>query len=153
MSDSIRALDLTVDAIAQRVLQIQRMAYQIEAELIGFDGIPQLHESLQDLSESCENFLGFFVEDTLAGVLSYSIDKHILDIGRLVVHPDYFRRGIGKQLVQFVETIAEIERIVVSTGALNRPTRYLYEQSGYELLEEKQIVDGLIMAFYQKNLS
>ena len=153
MSDSIRALDLTVDVIAQRVLQIQRMAYQIEAELIGFDGIPQLHESLQDLCESRESFLGFFIKDTLAGVLSYSIDKHILDIGRFVVHPDYFRRGIGKQLVQFVETIAEIERIVVSTGALNRPARYLYEQSGYELLEEKQIVDGLIMAFYQKNLS
>ena len=42
----IEPLDLADPATAADVLRVQRAAYRVEAELIGFDGIPPLHEPL-----------------------------------------------------------------------------------------------------------
>jgi ribosomal protein S18 acetylase RimI-like enzyme len=118
--------------------------------LIGFDGIPPLHETLADLQQSEETFIGYYKDDILVGVLSYAILDTTLDIGRLVVHPDYFRQGIGKALVEFVETVSGIKQVIVSTGALNTPARQLYERLGYQLIEEVKLIEGLIIARYEK---
>lgn len=145
----IYRLDLTKDTIAERLLDIQHRAYRIEADLIGFDGTPPLRETLDDLRRSAETFISYFVDDVLAGVLSYMIIDSTLDIGRLVVHPDYFRRGIGKALVEYVETIEGIDKIIVSTAALNTPARQLYVRQGYHLVEEVQLMEGLTIARYE----
>ena len=79
----IQIIDLTDDKLAQRILLIQRLAYRIEAELIGFDGIPALHETLADLKQSDEVFCGYFVDNILAGVISYQIEDSTLDIGAI----------------------------------------------------------------------
>lgn len=146
----IRQLDFTQEKIVVRALAIQKVAYRIEADLIGFDGIPQLDETVADLKNSSETFIGYFVEDLLAGVLSYEIDDHILDIGRLVVHPDYFRRGIARALVEHVEAMKGISKWIVSTGAKNLPARTLYEKLGYQLIDEVTLPVGVSIAQYEK---
>jgi hypothetical protein len=50
---------------------VQRCSYQKEAELIGFFGIPALHETPDDIQRSRETFAGFKEKDQLAGVISY----------------------------------------------------------------------------------
>ncbi|MEL6524324.1 MAG: GNAT family N-acetyltransferase [Chloroflexota bacterium] len=150
MTQLITRLNLAHTKTAQRILTIQRLAYRIEADLIDFDGIPQLHESLAELQASSETFLGYHVNKTIAGVLSYEIDDTTLDIGRLVVHPDHFRKGIGRQLVQHVETIPHITKIIVSTGARNKPACNLYESLGYTHTDTREILAGLTIAFYEK---
>lgn len=149
----IQVLNLTDDSIAERILLIQKLAYRIEADLIGFDGIPALHETIADIRNSAEIFLGYFVDDVLAGVLSYSVDAKILDIGRLVVHPDYFRLGIGQALVKHVESLKNVETIVVLTGAANMPARKLYEGLNYQLIRQRILVEGLQIAEYVKQFS
>ncbi len=54
----IRALDVTDPETAKRLLVMQHAAYAVEAELIGFDGIPPLHEDLAGLMTSTEHWLG-----------------------------------------------------------------------------------------------
>ena len=44
-----RRLDLSDPDTLRRLWDLQRASYAVEAELIGFDGIPALHESLDDL--------------------------------------------------------------------------------------------------------
>ncbi len=148
----IKILNLADNKVAQRILIIQRLAYRIEAELIGFDGIPALHETIDDLKNSEEVFAGFFIEDALAGVISYSIKENVLDIGRLVIHPDYFRRGIARSLVGYVESIENVSRIVVSTGKDNHPARTLYERLAYQFVEHVVLPEGVSISCYEKEI-
>ena len=53
----VERLDLSDVETAVQVLQVQRAAYRVEAELIGFDGIPPLHESYEELIVSSMTFL------------------------------------------------------------------------------------------------
>lgn len=147
----IQDIDFRQQDIAQRALLIQKLAYRIEADLIDFDGIPQLHESIHDLQESDECFLGYFIDDLLVGMLSYALLGDTLDIGRLVVHPDYFRRGIARALVQHLERrFSNVERIVVSTGAENTPACAFYDSLGYTHIGNIILPEGVHIAQYEK---
>ncbi|MEM9952072.1 MAG: GNAT family N-acetyltransferase [Chloroflexota bacterium] len=146
----IKTLDFDETTLAKRALTIQKMAYGIEADLIGFDDIPQLHETINDLQSSPETFIGYFVDHVLAGVLSYDIEDNTLDIGRLVVHPDYFRRGIARALITHIDAIEGVSRWIVSTGAKNSPARHLYETFGYQLVEIVKLPVGVEIAHYEK---
>jgi GNAT superfamily N-acetyltransferase len=149
----IHILDFTNQSLAERALLIQKLAYRIEAELIGFDGIPPLHETVEDLQASDETFLGYFVGEVLAGVISYAIEDYTLDIGRLVVHPEYFRRGIAQALVNAVETTdPTVQRIIVSTGALNTPARMFYEKQDYTHTGDVTLPEGVTISQYEKQL-
>ena len=78
----------------------------------------------------------------------------MLDIHRLVVHPAYFRRGIGQALVRMVEQVEDgIKTIVVSTGAKNIPATRLYWQLGYIEKENKEVVPGLVITLFEKHLT
>ena len=63
----LERLDLTQRGVAAAVLELQRRAYRIEAELIGSDEIPQLSETLEQLQASGETFLGAYLEGTSSG--------------------------------------------------------------------------------------
>ena len=54
----VRSLDLRDDGLAETVLDLQRAAYRIEADLIGSDAIPPLHETLAELTEAPLQWLG-----------------------------------------------------------------------------------------------
>jgi ribosomal protein S18 acetylase RimI-like enzyme len=147
---TIQRLDLLDTQIATQVLAVQRAGYQVEADLIGFAAIPPLMESLAALQASTEQFYGYFVEGSLAGLIAYEFTADRLDITRLVVHPDFFRRGIARQLVAYVLVLTHSPAIVtVSTGALNQPARLFYEQQGFEFVEEVTLPEGVTIARYQ----
>ena len=65
----LQRLDLTDRAVAGAVLAVQRRAYRVEADLVGFDAIPPLHETLADLQASTETFLAANVDGQLAGLV------------------------------------------------------------------------------------
>jgi hypothetical protein len=51
-------LDLCDQPTASELLELQRRAYRVEAELIGSFAIPALHETLAELQRCGETFLG-----------------------------------------------------------------------------------------------
>lgn len=149
----IRRLHLQDMHQARQLLEVQRAAYLVEAELIGSFDIPPLHEDMETLQQTGETFYGYWVEEVLAGAISYKRTSSILDIHRLVVHPAYFRRGIGKNLVQFVEQVEDgIETIIVSTGAKNVPAKRLYTQLGFVEKKEEEVIPGLLISLFEKNI-
>ena len=68
---SLRALDIADATVAADVLDVQRRAYRIEADLIGTDAIPPLRESVEDLRGCGETFLGAFDGERIAGIVGF----------------------------------------------------------------------------------
>jgi ribosomal protein S18 acetylase RimI-like enzyme len=149
----IRALKITQKVVAERVLEIQHASYRIEADLIGFDDLPPLLETWQDLAQSGEVFFGVLIGDDLAGVISYQIQDAVLDIHRVMVHPSFFRRGIGRALVEFVQAReSDVQRVIVSTGTRNEPAVNLYLKLGFRAVDDLEVIPGLWITHFEKIL-
>jgi Acetyltransferase (GNAT) family len=92
----LERLDVTNPEIASAVLDLQRRAYAVEAELIGSDELPPLRESLEELQRSGETFLGAYLGGVLVGAISWRLLDDVLDLHRLVVDPSRHRAGLGR---------------------------------------------------------
>jgi ribosomal protein S18 acetylase RimI-like enzyme len=132
-------LDLSDDTVLHELWTVQRLAYAVEAEIIGFDGIPPLHESLEDLRTCGETFLGLYDEEGLAGAVSYQLDGSTVDICRLVVHPRAHRRGIASKLLDALPDGPQ----TVSTGSKNEPALALYRKRGFVEVGEREVAPGV----------
>jgi ribosomal protein S18 acetylase RimI-like enzyme len=149
----LKRLDLTQQAVAAAVLELQRRAYRIEAELIGSDEIPELSESLEELQASGETFLGAYREGTLVGAISWRVDGGVLDLHRLVVDPTRFRAGIGAALLRAaLAAEPEADRAVVQTGSSNEPAKQLYRREGFEEIDDFEVVPGLRVTRFGRRL-
>ena len=132
-------LDLSDDTVLHELWTVQRLAYAVEAEIIGFDGIPPLHESLDELRACDETFLGLYDEEGLAGAVSYQLDGSTVDICRLVVHPRAHRRGIASKLLDALPDGPQ----TVSTGSKNEPALALYRKRGFVEVGEREVAPGV----------
>lgn len=150
----IQPLDLSDEARTAELLALQRTSYAVEAALIGTSDIPPLKDTPRTLARTGETFYGYFEEGSLVGAISYKNEKGILDIHRLVVHPDHFRKGIGRSLVAFVEETerASSGKIVVSTGSENHPARSLYLSLGFRETREVEVAPALRVTYFEKEL-
>jgi lipoprotein signal peptidase len=142
VNSEIREIDLSLEAPA--LLELQRKAYQVEADLIGFQGIPALYESLEELQNTRETFYGFYQNQVLIGAVSYRLRDTILDIHRLVVSPTHFRQGVARGLLEYLfKTHADVEKIVVQTGSQNTPALALYQGLGFVIQNEIALTKGV----------
>ncbi|MDP4128036.1 MAG: GNAT family N-acetyltransferase, partial [Bacillota bacterium] len=73
-----------------------------------------------------------------------------LDICRLVVHPEFFRRGIGGNLLRKIEELEDPELITVATGTMNKPAKELYRSLGFVAQEELEVAPGILITCFQK---
>jgi ribosomal protein S18 acetylase RimI-like enzyme len=149
----IQVIQISKTRAAKQMLELQRLAYRVEANLIGSDLIPGLHENLKRLQNGGETFYGFFETQELIGAISYKLESQTLDIHRLVVHPDHFRKGIAKSLLEFLLKLEQqAERCIVQTGALNAPAIGLYQKMGFLELEQREVAPNLWVCVLEKVL-
>ena len=129
--------------MAASTVEVQRAAYRVEADLIGFDGIPPLHETAGDVEALDLVLLGAHDDGRLVGLVGYRRDGDTVDIDRLAVHPDHHRKGIGAALLRQVHLIeATATAFEVSTGEANLPAVALYERLGYRSTGTAEIAPG-----------
>lgn len=144
----VHELPIWEDGVAARIVEIQRAAYAVEAALMGFDGIPPLHETVADVRGLTDlTWLGASDGGTLVGIIAWRQDGDLLDVDRLAVDPSHARRGYGRRLL---EALPECSRTVVSTGAANTPGRALYEGLGFVCTAESEIAPGVRLAHYER---
>jgi ribosomal protein S18 acetylase RimI-like enzyme len=147
----LQRLDLADRDAAEAALAVQRRAYRVEADLVGFDAIPPLHESLADLQAADETFLAATVDGQLAGLVSWKRDGETLDLHRLAVDPRFFRAGIGRALVRAAEAAEEgASRVIVQTGAANEPAKALYRSEGFREIGEREVAPGFRVTLFEK---
>ena len=151
MSIEVRELDLAAAGVAETIVVLQRASYRVEADLLGARTLPALKESPRRLRRTREQFLGAFEGERLVGAVSWKRDGPLVDVHRLVVHPDRFRRGIAGLLLDALEEREpDAERSIVATGAANAPARRLYERRGFTAVEEHLAPGSITIVTYEK---
>ena len=132
-------------AKAERLLLVQQGAYAAEAELMGFEGIPPLHETLDELLEAeHQHWLGRFEAATLVGGLAWEDDGGAgLAISRLIVAPSAWRRGHASALLDAFDELAGARAVTTSTGSANTPALALYARRGFVVTGEEEIAPGV----------
>lgn len=146
----IQELDHRSESTAKAIQRIQRPAYLVEAEMMGFQGIPQLKESTLEIRNSSEVFLGYLEEDRLLGFISYKKETNTIDIYRLVVDPEHFRKGVGRELLTFLLEKYKGMDFIVSTGKENVPAKKLYENYGFIEVEDFEVAPGVFCTALEK---
>jgi ribosomal protein S18 acetylase RimI-like enzyme len=137
---------------AEEIVRLQKASYIIEAELINFMQIPPILEDPEDIINSTEIYYGYYLENNLAGIISYTIENDVLDICKVAVHPNYFKKGIATQLIKFIQQRPNIRSIIVSTGLKNTPAVNLYISQGFIKTAEHEVVEGLFIACFEKQV-
>ncbi|NIK54712.1 GNAT family N-acetyltransferase [Kribbella shirazensis] len=147
----ITPLDVTDRTLAERLLTIQHAAYAVEAELIGFDGIPPLQEDLDGLMSSTEHWLGRYDGTRLVGALAYEFpDDRTVEISRLIVDPAHARSGHGRALLDHLDQAEPRPVSVVSTGTANAPAVNLYTSRGYTAIAEVEVAPGVRVTQFRR---
>lgn len=148
----IRKVNHHNEYTAKAIQRIQRPAYLVEAELMGFEGIPQLKESTIEIQNSGETFLGYMEQEVLLGFISYKKENNIVDIHRLVVNPEHFRKGIGRKLLAYLTEEFEGMEFIVSTGKMNKPAKNLYTSFGFVETEDFEVAPGIFCTTLKKEI-
>jgi len=147
----IQKLITTSHKTATSILSIQIPAYEIEAKYINSTAIPRLYDTVPDIQSCDEIFYGYFYEDTLAGFISFKIEKDEVDIHRLVVSPDYFHKGIATKLLLYVfDMFSPSKTYIVQTGKENTPALSLYKKHGFIEVKEIILPDGVVLTSLKK---
>ena len=149
----IGKIDLQDGAVAQQIYELQQASYLVESQLIDYPNLPPLLETVEALQHTGEQFLIFKEDERILGALSYIRTGDILEICRLIVSPNHFRRGIAGKLLRAAEEVeVDIKRIIVSTAENNLPAVTLYQKNGYHLAHRTVLPDGLALVQLKKEI-
>ncbi len=136
----------------EEILVLQRLAFRSEAERYNDDTLPPLTQTLEGIQADFERmvFLKASVDGRIVGSVRAYVEGDTCHLGRLVVHPDFQRRGIGRRLMHEIERrFAHVQRFELFTGHASTPALRLYEGLGYNEFKRKAL-DTHILVFLEK---
>lgn len=138
---------------AEIILALQRLAFQSEAAIYDDFMIRPLTESLEDIKGRFQDrrFLKAIEDGQIVGSIRAFQDGAVCHVERLVVHPDYQRRGIGTVLLNVIETcFPAARRFELFTGHKSENNIRLYERAGYRAVRQKQVTKKLSLIVMEK---
>jgi GNAT superfamily N-acetyltransferase len=120
------------------ILALQKRAYRTEATRYQDYSIPPLTQTLAELEEECtrSTVLCATVGERIIGSVRARVTGSVNEIGRLMVHPEYRRRGLGRALLRAIERDVSQDprgprRFELFTGELSYDNIALYQSEGY----------------------
>lgn len=130
------------------ILKLQRDAFYKIAEAENNFNIKPMIQTYEELVEEFERtlILKCVIDEKIVGSVRATVDENNqCHIGRLVVHPDYRRKGIGNELMNAIEKeFRNSSCFCLFTSKSSAPTVKFYAQLGYvivgELNDEKPVM-------------
>jgi ribosomal protein S18 acetylase RimI-like enzyme len=138
---------------AAEILALQKLAFHSEAVRYDDFAMPPMVQSIDDLRRTFEDhvFLKAIVDDRLVGSVRACQDGQTCYVGRLVVHPDFQRSGIGTDLMERIEArLPHAERLEIFTGHKSEHTQRLYTRLGYREFKRELVSPTTTLVFMEK---
>jgi len=138
---------------ASEILSLQKIAYQKEATLYDDCNIPPLTQTLTEIQNEFKTavFLKAILNDRIIGSVRASVNTDTCMIGRLIVQPEYQRKGIGTLLMQSIESqFPNAKRFELFTGSKSIDNIRLYQKLGYIEYSQEDLSQKVRIVFMEK---
>jgi ribosomal protein S18 acetylase RimI-like enzyme len=135
------------------ILEIQKKAFLSEAELYQNFNIQPLVQTLEDMMEECKDkvVLKAIVDETIIGSVRANMDGENCWVNKLVVLPEYQRRGLGKKLLREIEIhFPEAKKFTLATGLKSKSNIRLYQKVGYQIVSTTTFEGGIEAVVMEK---
>ena len=133
--------------------QLQLIAFASEAEMIGSRDVPALMETEEEHHADFANWQTLkLVDDNnkIIGAIRFRKDDGFIDVGRLMIHPDYRRQGLAQMLLSEVDKLCPSEIKELYTCTKSWTNIRLYERMGYKSYKEHSEASGLSFVYMRK---
>lgn len=140
---------------AEAILALQKLAYQSEAKLYNDWSLPPLTQTIESLGEEFTRsvVLKATLGDQLVGSVRATQNGDTCAIGRLIVHPDVQRQGIGSQLLRSIEErFTGVSKFELFTGSKSEANIRLYHRHGYTITRTQPLSETVSLVFLEKHL-
>jgi ech hydrogenase subunit C len=163
---------------APEILALQKVAYQSEAEIYGDDSLPALQQTLEDLLNDFDRrpnreattvlgargttgrpqddpdhvvFLKAVVNGKIIGsIRGYAIEESAY-VSRLIVHPYFRGRGIGRRLLDEIEkAFPHVQRFEANTAHQSKHNISQVEKHGYRIFKTEPCTPTVSWVYLQK---
>jgi len=137
---------------SEEILDIQKIAYQIEAERYNNYDIPPLKQTVDELKSQFEDhiILKAISDNKIIGTVRAYEKNGTCYIGRLAVHPDMHNQGIGTALMKEIERRYNPERYELFTGSKSDKDIYIYSKLGYKIFKKAIEECGTVEIVYME---
>ena len=136
------------------ILSLQKKSFMVVAERMNKFDLPPL---LQNQDEICDEYqtgiiLKYVSDDgQIVGSVRGRMDENrVCHIGKLIVHPDFQNKGIGRELMTEIERLfPHCHTFSLFTGEETPNTLHLYSKVGYNIVCRKEM-EGISMIIMEK---
>jgi ribosomal protein S18 acetylase RimI-like enzyme len=135
------------------ILELQKIAYVKEAILYDDWTIPPLTQTPTEIKAEYENgvFLRAQCGPRIVGSVRALLDSGTCKIGRLIVHPDFQRKGIGSLLIRNIEAaFPDAKRYELFTGTRSVDNIRLYQKLGYKEYRQEALSPKVRIVYMEK---
>lgn len=149
-------IDRAVSADVPEILALQKVAYQSEAEIYGDSSLPALQQTLPEIQRDFERmvFLKAVVNGKIIGSMRGFALHDTAYLSRLIVHPYFRGRGVGRRLAMEMENVfPEVRRFEIFTGHKSRRNLETFARMGYQTFRTEPFSRTVTWVYLQKQRS
>lgn len=135
------------------ILEIQKKAFLSEAEFYQNFNIQPLTQTLSEIEEECKEkvVLKAVVDGKIVGSIRANAFENDCLVNKLVVLPEFQKRGIGEKLLRKIENhFPEAKKFSLATGAKSESNIRLYQKAGYKIIRTETFHDGVEAVVMEK---
>ncbi len=147
-------IEIAEEKDIEELYDLQLLAFESEAEMVGSRAVPALMETLEKAKSDFKEWIVLKTTSEsgkIIGSVRCRKQDGVIEVGRLMVHPEYRRRGIGEKLLKEVEERFSGKTLELFTCTKSVSNIRLYEKVGYKAFKEEGGHNGLSFIFMRKN--
>lgn len=138
---------------AEKILDLQKVAYRSEAEIYNDFSIEPLTQTLDEIKADFETrtFLKAVVDGEIVGSIRGYVKDDACQVERLFVHPGHQNRGIGTRLIREIEALfPNAKSYELFTGHRSKRNLFLVEKLNYKIERTEKVSPRIERVYLKK---